>query len=57
MNEEGQFDAVDKATRQVSIDVAEYKVLLQRSEFLGCLEDAGVDNWDGYDQACDEFQQ
>lgn len=39
------------AKDMVSILRSEYEELFERSEFLGFLEDAGVDNWDGYDQA------
>jgi len=35
----------------VTISKAEYQQLLSDSEFLGCLCNAGVDGWDGYDQA------
>jgi hypothetical protein len=35
----------------VTISKAEYKELLKDQKFLICLQDAGVDNWDGYDFA------
>ena len=35
----------------VTITKAEYEQLKRDSEWLGCLEAAGVDNWDGYDEA------
>lgn len=35
----------------ITITVAHYKRLLEDSEFLGCLEACGVDNWDGYGYA------
>ena len=31
---------------------SEYQGLKRDSEFLGCLEAAGVDNWEGYSLAC-----
>jgi len=33
------------------ISKTEYGRLLERDEWLSCLESAGVDNWDGYDYA------
>jgi len=35
----------------VTISKAEYERLLEDSEFLSCLEAAGVDNWEGYSYA------
>lgn len=32
----------------VKISKEEYEHLLDRVEFLNCLEACGVDNWDGY---------
>ena len=32
----------------ITISKEEYARLLEDSHFLQCLEDAGVDNWDGY---------
>lgn len=37
--------------KTVTITVLEYESLLQDSEFLGALDAAGVDGWDGYDFA------
>jgi|TARA_R110000751_G_scaffold173685_3_gene280127 hypothetical protein len=37
----------------VTITKGEYVDLLAQVKFLGCLEDAGVDNWGGYDHAQD----
>lgn len=39
----------------ITITVEEYEALLQDSAKLNCLEGAGVDNWDGYDWAMEEF--
>jgi hypothetical protein len=33
-----------------------YDKLLDDSDFLDCLRGAGVDNWDGYDIAVEEYQ-
>lgn len=35
----------------VTIKKSEYKQLLKDSNWLACLEAAGVDNWQGYDYA------
>lgn len=35
----------------VAISRAEYERLQERDEWLGWLEAAGVDNWDGMDEA------
>lgn len=40
----------------ITISLEEYQDLRRRSKFLFCLEAAGVDNWDGYDYALEEFQ-
>lgn len=42
---------------QVSISLKEYSDLLEDSVFLNCLRNAGVDNWEGYDFAVEEYQQ
>ena len=35
----------------VVISKKEYEMLLRAADWLGCLEAAGVDNWQGYDYA------
>ncbi|MFL1672633.1 hypothetical protein [Paenibacillus dendritiformis] len=35
----------------ITIAKSEYERLLRDSEFLGCLEACGVDNWGGYSEA------
>jgi hypothetical protein len=35
----------------LSISLEEYAYLCERDEWLSALEDAGVDNWEGYDFA------
>ena len=35
----------------ITISKEEYKSLLEDRVWLRCLEDAGVDNWQGYDYA------
>lgn len=39
----------------ITITKAEYDHLLENSLWLACLEDTGVDNWDGYDFARELF--
>ena len=40
----------------VTILQAEYDQLLEDSRFLECLRRNGVDNWDWYGEACEEFE-
>jgi hypothetical protein len=40
----------------ITITLEEYQDLQDSSKFLMCLHAAGVDNWDGYDWAMEEFQ-
>ena len=40
----------------VSITVEEYESLLKDSHFLVCLENNGVDNWNGYGEAREEHE-
>jgi hypothetical protein len=45
---------IEKQIRDtVTISVNEYANLENRSEWLSCLEQAGVDNWEGYSYARD----
>jgi hypothetical protein len=44
MGEQAQLETV-------IISKVEYEELLEKSEFLSCLEAAGVDNWSGYGEA------
>jgi hypothetical protein len=37
----------------ISITICEYNSLLEDSKWLNCLQQAGVDNWDGYEDAID----
>lgn len=39
------------AVGMVSITVEEHDRLLEREDWLECLEAAGVDNWEGYSEA------
>ena len=39
----------------VTISQEFYGELFDDSNFLNCLRNAGIDNWDGYDEVCEEF--
>jgi hypothetical protein len=41
----------------VTITQKEYAELVKDSNFLACLQDAGVDNWSGYDYAREAYQE
>lgn len=41
----------------ITITKKEYESLLEDSKWLQCLENAGVDNWDGYDYARELFNE
>ena len=45
------FENYGSNSEMVLITRAEYDSLLEDSEWLGCLEAAGVDNWPGYYEA------
>lgn len=42
-------------SRTVTISQKAYKELIDDQDFLQCLIDAGVDNWEGYDEAVDAY--
>lgn len=41
----------------ITISKFEYEDLKSDSNFLGCLEACGVDNWPGYEHALDMYQE
>ena len=41
----------------ITISVKDYAQLKDREQWLRCLEGAGVDNWEGYDYACELWQK
>lgn len=43
--------------KTVTIPKAEYEKLLEDQFWLECLESAGVDSWDGYDEAIQLFKE
>lgn len=40
----------------ITITKAYYDNLVDNQKFLTALENAGVDNWEGYDNACEEYE-
>lgn len=42
---------------QITISVKEYDQLLEDSRFLCALRGAGVDNWDGYEEAQEMLEE
>ena len=44
-------DKITEAMDTVEITKKEYDQLIKDSEWLSCLEAAGVDNWEGIDEA------
>lgn len=40
----------------VTISEERYAELMEAELWVSCLENAGVDNWDGYDFAREEYQ-
>ena len=50
------LDKILNKPKTVTISVEEYNELLDDAEFLNALRMAGVDNWDGYDEAIDIYQ-
>jgi len=49
----------DKKNKEKTITISEdeYKRLLQDSRFLDCLKNAGVDNWDWYEEAWKAYEE
>ena len=41
--------------KKISISKEEYEALLNDSILLNCLQMMGVDNWDGYDEAIEQY--
>ena len=46
----------EQSTEMVTIPKSEYYSLIDRDVLLSCLENRGVDNWDGYDGAIQEYR-
>lgn len=43
--------------KKITISLEEYESLLEQVHWLQCLEAAGVNNWEGYDEAVSMFQE
>ena len=43
--------------KKISISEEEYDSLLKDSILLNCLQMMGVDNWDGYDEAIEQYNE
>lgn len=43
--------------KKISISEEEYDSLLNDSILLNCLQMMGVDNWDGYDEAIEQYNE
>lgn len=41
----------------VMVQEKQYHELLERDRWLSALEAAGVDNWDGWDEACEILKE
>lgn len=41
----------------ITITVREYNKLMDSQNLLTCLQNAGVDNWEGYDFAMEDFHE
>lgn len=52
-----KYDVVNNSNGTVTINEDYFNELLNDSEFLSVLEEHGVDNWDGYGYAQEEFYQ
>lgn len=46
-----------KEIEMVSVGKILFNHLTERDEWLSYLEGAGVDNWEGYDYACDQRRE
>ena len=51
------MSSTEKTEETVTITRKQYDRLCEDSDFLNCLRNAGVDNWDGYEYACAEYNQ
>lgn len=48
---------MEKETETITIPLKEYMSLKRRSDWLDCLESAGVDNWNGIDYAYEIWRE
>lgn len=47
---------MEQTEEMVSITIKKYNQLLASEDFLECLEGCGVDNFSGWDDACEQHQ-
>lgn len=50
-------NTINKEQDSITISIKAYNKLLRDQDFLFCLEAAGVDNWQGIDDAIDIFNK
>jgi len=43
------------AEAMIAVSEKEYKILVAATSFLNCLQAAGVDNWEGWDDAVENY--
>lgn len=46
---------IDNPEEYTIVKKSDYEDLLDVQLFLNCLESSGVDNWEGYDEALNEY--
>ena len=51
------MDSAMSDDKKISISEEEYDSLLKDSILLNCLQMMGVDNWDGYDEAIEQYNE
>jgi hypothetical protein len=51
-----QYDLAGRAA-MITISEEEYNKMLDRIMWLEALEAAGVDNWQGFDEACEIYKE
>ena len=56
-DEEYTYPMADESEIFATIPLTELQELIEDSSFLQALRSAGVDNWEGYDFAVDDFQK
>jgi hypothetical protein len=49
--------ATDGTVEIVTLTKQEYDNLMDEINFLNCLRQAGVDNWEGYSDACEMYAE
>lgn len=47
----------DNSIKTITIPLEEYQHLIDRVSFLDCLESAGVNNWSGYGEAQEMYNE